>query len=148
MWYASITAPTSTTNRPDAAWLAAHEWRWDLARLDEIIAEAAGQDVPTLWMFGWAANLLRLADRFDAAFLLEIDQETMRTRMGGPRRGNDFGRVGDTLAAALASHTPFVAAWRRYGAVTIDATAGVDTVAQELLMAAGLAALRRPERGD
>ncbi len=141
---ARVTRP----EQPDAAWLAAHEWRWDPARLDEIIAEAAGQGVPTLWMCGRAANLLRLADRFDAAFLLEIDQETMRTGMGSPRRGNDFGRVGDTLAAALASHTPFVAVWRRYGAVRIDATAGVDTVAQELLMAAGLAALRRPERGD
>ncbi len=120
----------------------------DPARLDEIIAEAAGRDVPTVWICGRAGNALQLADRFDAVFLLEIDQQTMRTRMGSPRRGNDFGRVGDTLATALASHTQFVAAWRRYGAVTIDATGGVDTVAEELLMAAGLAALRRPERGD
>jgi hypothetical protein len=35
-----------------------------------------------------------------------------------------------------------VAAWRRYGAVTIDATRPVDTVAEELLIAAGLAVLR------
>jgi hypothetical protein len=47
------------------------------------------------------------------------------------------------VGAALAAHTQFVAAWRRYGAVTIDATGEVDSVAEELLMAAGLVALRR-----
>jgi len=126
----------------DVGWLAAHKWRWDLARLDEIIAEAARLDVPSLWVCGWAANALQLAGRFDAVFLLEIDHQTMRARIGDPRWGNDHGRVGDTLAAALASHTRFVAVWRRCGAVTIDGTRGVDTVAEELL----LAALRRSDR--
>jgi hypothetical protein len=83
------------------------------------------------------------AGRFDAVFLLEIDQQTMRTHIGDPRQGNDFGKAGDSLAVALASHTPIVAAWRRYGAMTIDATRAVDTVAEELLIAAGLAVLRR-----
>jgi hypothetical protein len=104
---------------------------------------AARLHAPTQWICGWAANALELAGRFDAVFLLEIDQQTMRTRIGDPRRGNDFGTAGDSLAVALAWHTPIVAAWRRHGAVTIDATRAVDTVAEELLIAAGLAVLRR-----
>lgn len=133
---------------PDAAWLSAHEWRWDPARLDQVIAEAARGSDDALWVFGHAANALQLADRFDVVFLLEIDQRTMVARMANPGRGNDFGRVGDSLSAALASYTDFVAGWRRHGAACVDATGEVDAVAQELLMAAAMAALRLDRRRD
>jgi hypothetical protein len=113
---------------PDADWLANHEWTWDPERFDEIIADARGEGVETLWLCGQAANALDLADRFDACFLLDIDQQTMRRRMTGSQRGNDFGRVGDTLAIALSSHTEFIAQWRRHGAATIDATQVLDRV--------------------
>jgi adenylate kinase family enzyme len=133
---------------PDAAWLSAHDWRWDPARLDSIITEAAREGADVLWLFGRAANALDVADRFDATFLLEIDQRTMIARMGNPARGNDFGRVGDSLSAAPASHTPFVAGWRRHGATIIDATGHLDAVAQELLLAAAAAALDLNPRRD
>jgi adenylate kinase family enzyme len=136
--------PVARPAAPDSAWLAAHRWTWDPTRLDEIIAEASAEGVETLWLCGQAANALDLAHRFDLCFLLEVDQRTMRERMTGPQRGNDFGRVGDTLQAVLASHTEFVAPWRRHGAVTIDATQDVDEVCEELLMAAALAALNLP----
>ncbi|MEJ3741820.1 hypothetical protein WEI85_00760 [Actinomycetes bacterium KLBMP 9797] len=134
--------------QPDTAWLAAHQWRWDADRLDQIIADAARDGDDALWVFGQAANALQLADRFDATFLLETDQRTMIARMGSPERGNDFGRVGDSLPAALASYTDFVAGWRQYGATTIDATGDVDTVAEQLLLAAAMAALRLNQRPD
>jgi thymidylate kinase len=133
---------------PDTAWLSAHEWRWDPARLDQIITAAARQGDDALWLFGHAANARDVADRFDATFLLEIDQQTMIARMGNPARGNDFGPVGDSLSAALASHTPFVAGWRRHGATIIDATGHLDTVAQELLLAAAAATLDLNPRHD
>src|SRR5436305_10851278 len=47
---------------PDGLWLAAHEWRWDPTRLDEIIAEATRLEVPSMWLCGWAANGVGLAD--------------------------------------------------------------------------------------
>jgi hypothetical protein len=87
---------------PDAAWLAVHDWRWNPARLDELIAEADQLGVASLWLCGQAANALDLADRFDAVLLLDLDQATMAGRMQRPERGNDFGRVGDSLDAALA----------------------------------------------
>jgi len=134
----------SRPEQPDTPWLAAHHWRWDPARLDEIIAQARADGVETLWLCGQAANAGELVDRFDAYFLLEIDQATMRQRMvHGAGRGNDFGRVGDSLSMALAGYQQFVASWRRLGAVTIDATQGVDGVCEDLLMAAAFAALRQ-----
>ena len=35
--------------------------------LDQIIAEAAALDVPSLWLCGWAANAVGLGDTFDVA---------------------------------------------------------------------------------
>jgi hypothetical protein len=76
-------------------------------------------------------------------FLLEIDEQTMIARMNDPQRGNDFGRVGETLRDAVDAARTFVAAWRQVGAVIIDATGDVRTVGEELLLAAAMVALRR-----
>jgi energy-coupling factor transporter ATP-binding protein EcfA2 len=119
---------------PDADWLAAHDWRWVPERLDAILADARRRRVNTLFLCGCAANGLDLADRFDAHILLDIDQKTMADRMADPARGNDYGRVGDSLTIAIAGHTAFLAAWRRYGAVTVDATQPVTTVGHEVLL--------------
>ncbi len=129
-------------SEPDAGWLSDHEWRWDPDRLDEIISRANAEAGDPLWLFGHATNAVDFVDRFDATLLLEIDQRTMIARMSDPRRGNDFGRVGDSLAAALASYTSFVATWRRNGATIVDASRDIDTVAEDLLMAAALSCLR------
>jgi len=128
---------------PDVAWLAAHEWRWDPRRLHEIMTDADLRGVDTFWLCGRAANALALVDRFDGVFLLELDEQTMIARMSSPQRGNDFGRVGDTLRDAVDANLGFVAAWRRVGAVTIDATGDVRAVGEELLLAAAVVALRR-----
>lgn len=65
----------------------------------------------------------------------------MITRLQHRAGGNDYGRAGDTLRAALAGHTGFLAAWRRHGAVTVDATEPLETVGQEVLLAAATASL-------
>jgi hypothetical protein len=126
---------------PDAAWLAVHRWVGDATRLDELVDETRRRPGTTAWLFGQAANAIELADRFDAVFLLDIDQRTLRWRLADGSRGNDFGWVGDPLHAALASHLEFGAAWRRRGAHTIDATQPLPWVVEDLLMAGARAAL-------
>ena len=96
----------------------------------------------SLWLCGQAANAIDLADRFDVVFLLDLDEQTTAGRMQRPERGNDFGRVGASLDAALSAHGPFMVAWRRTGALSIDATRDVATVAEDLLASAALAVLR------
>jgi len=141
-WYDTQRRRVTRPAHPDAAWLAAHQWWWDPGRLDEIIAEADQVGAASLWLCGQAGNALELAGRFDAVFLLEIDQRTMAARMQRAERGNDFGRVGDSLDAALAGYLPFVAGWRRFGALSVDATREVAAVAEDLLMTAAMAVLR------
>jgi broad-specificity NMP kinase len=140
-WYDGQGRRVTRPTHPDAAWLAGHLWRWDASRLDEIIVEAEQAGARSLWLCGQAANAVELAGRFDAVFLLDIDQQTMAARMQRPERGNDFGRVGDSLDAALAGYLPFVAGWRRFGARSVDATRDVATVAENLLLTAALAVL-------
>jgi broad-specificity NMP kinase len=131
---------------PDAAWLAGHEWRWDSDRLDAVIADARTAGVDVLFLCGLAANALQLADRFDACLLLEIDRTTMTQRLNKPSRGNVYGRTPASHDHALAAYDAYVAAWRRYGAVTIDATESLDTVAGDVLMTAASALYLRPPR--
>jgi hypothetical protein len=142
-WYDSQGLRVTRPAHPDAAWLSGHAWRWDPARLDEIIIEADLAGVATLWLCGQAANALELADRFDAVLLLEIDQGTMAGRMRRPERGNDFGRVGDSLDTAVAGFGSFIAAWRRVGALSVDATRDVVTVAEDVLLTGAMATLGR-----
>jgi thymidylate kinase len=116
---------------------------WSPQRLDEILTDAGRDGASTLWVCGHADNALQLADRFTAVFLLEVDRHTMAQRMLGSDSRNDNGRVGDTLADALAGYHAFVAAWRRIGALCVDATLDVASVAEELLLGAAQAMLRR-----
>jgi hypothetical protein len=143
---------------PSASWLAAHRWVWDIDRFDALIAaasrdaafretafreaasrEAASREAAsrnrdgdgTLYVCGNAAN--DDAVSFDAIVLLDIDEATMVSRLLDPLRGNDFGRCGDSLAF-LVEQLPL--ARSRYldrGAVLVDATAPLSTVADQVL---------------
>jgi hypothetical protein len=75
-----------------------------------------------------------------------------RTNGGGIRGGGWAAWGAATTSAASGTpcatrwtitHLPFVAGWRRFGAVTIDATRDVRAVGEELLLAAAMVALRR-----
>lgn len=128
----------------DTDWLAAHQWRWNPDRLDAIIADARARGVDVLFMCGNASNGVAVADRFDVCLLLEIDRATMAQRLRNPSRGNPYGKDAASLEHALAAYDEFVAAWRRYGAVTVDATPPVAAVAEDVLMTAASALLRPP----
>ena len=133
-WTDRLGRPVERPAHPDAAWLADHEWRWDADRLDAILTDAAAAGVSEAWICGRADNAHRFLDRFAAIFLLDLDPETATVRLSaGPGRGNDFGRVGDTLTAARAGHDDFVRQWLAYGAVPVDARKDVDTVVRDLL---------------
>ena len=131
---------------PDMAWLAVHRWTWDRDRLDHIIAEAARRRVDVLWLCGYAANALQVVERFDLTLLLDIDRDTMIRRLRGRPTGNDFGGTEETLSAASTYYREFIGAWRRHGAVRIDASQDLDRVVEDLLLAAMEAALDLPDR--
>jgi energy-coupling factor transporter ATP-binding protein EcfA2 len=127
---------------PTADWLANHQWRWDPDRLDAHIADAAGTDATALWIFGRADNALTMLDRFDAVFLLDIDPTTAAARICNPSRGNDYGRVGDSLTTATETIAEFRTLWLARGATPVDAQPPLDTVGHSLLTEAAMAVLR------
>lgn len=114
---------------PDFAWLSRHSWAWNPARLDELIAAAAGA---TLYVCGGAANELELAGRFTHVFLLEIDEPTMLARLDA-RPDNDWGRIGDTREYLRRFLPGYQARLRASGAIPIDARQPLDQVVDAIL---------------
>ncbi len=115
---------------PDFAWLAAHHWTWNPARLDELVL---GAGPATLFVCGNAANETDLADRFIQIFLLEIDEPTMLARLDAPGRDNDFGRIGDTREQLRHWLPGYQARMRAFGAIPVDARQSLDRVVDAIL---------------
>ena len=109
---------TETPAAPGLAWLARHDWAWDPARLDEVIA-AAGP--ATLFVCGGADNQPEVADRFAQVFLLEIDEPTMLARLDARRGHHDWGQVGDTRDFLRRKLPVLQASLRAAGATAVDA---------------------------
>ena len=125
-------------DQPSLDWLANCRWVWRRDRLDQIVAAAREHDPPSVWLCGWAANQVDFIDVFDAVFLLDIDEQTMLRRVGNESRGNDFGRVGDSLPGLIASRTTVQDVWRQRGAIPINATQPPDDVLADHLLAAAV----------
>ena len=134
-WVDAAGSPVARPDSPSVAWLAAHRWVWDLSRFrDSLASWSAAVGDGTLFVCGSAAND-DLVD-FDAIVLLDIDEPTMVARVLDPARGNDFGRCGDSLAALVAELPVVRDRYLRRGAVVVDATAPLSTVAESVLAAA------------
>lgn len=111
-------------------WLREHHWQWDMPRLESALPDIAHR---TTALAGTAFNMFSHLSRFNLIVLLQIDDDTMATRLVQPDRNNDFGKAGDTVA------------WSRYwrhrveieltnrGAHLIDARQPVDRVVENLI---------------
>lgn len=136
-WVDGAGRPVVRPDDPDLAWLATHQWVWDPARLDQVIASVRERGARVLFMCGDAANALELADRFDLTVLLRIDLPTMLARLDHPARGNDFGRVGHSRQYLIGMFEQWQRRLQRHADVVVDATADLDTVARQVAQAAG-----------
>jgi energy-coupling factor transporter ATP-binding protein EcfA2 len=135
-WVDDHGVPVERPGHPSVDWLAAHRWAWDPGRLDMLIDEARVSGATTFYVCGRADNDDQLSDRFELVVLLDIDEATMIRRVAQAARGNDFGRCGDSLQALISGFTATRARYLGRGAVIVDATADLDTVAASLLQAA------------
>ncbi len=134
-WIDDHGVPVERPHQPSVDWLAAHRWAWDPARLDALIDEARVRGATTLYVCGRADNDDQLSDRFDLIVLLDIDEATMIRRVTQAARGNDFGRCGDSLQALICGFASTRARYLGRGAVIVDATVDLDTVAASVLQA-------------
>jgi thymidylate kinase len=62
---------------------------------------------------------------------LVADVPTLKRRIAG--RANEFGKASEELAAILRWHADYEAAYRRFGAVIIDAARPLGEVVDEIL---------------
>jgi broad-specificity NMP kinase len=134
-WVNSADAIVERPPSPSVSWLGAHRWVWDIARFVDMVASLSPvvRD-GTLFVCGSAANDDLVS--FDAIVLLDIDEPTMVARVLDPARGNDFGRIGDSLEALVADLPAVRERYLRRGAVVVDATQPLSTVAAAVLASA------------
>ncbi|MEV4415515.1 hypothetical protein [Catellatospora sp. NPDC049609] len=130
---------------PDRAWLARHRWVWRADVLDRLIAGAAAGagEAAVLFLCGRADNAYALRDRFDAVVLLAVDGEVAAQRLDAPERGNPFGRMGDSRAAILDNLDADQRELRGWADAVVDARRPLADVAEEILAATAMLALRR-----
>ena len=118
------------TDPPDpvpAGWLDRYGWRISRAKVEALAARTAGE---IAFFCGCPENSDDVADLFDLAICLVIDEATLRHRLL-TRTTNSFGKHPEELAAALADN-----AYRHPGATIIDGTRPLPEVADAILTTA------------
>lgn len=113
---------------PDAAWVAAHEYRFDMAQVREL-ASAAGSE--PLFLLGSAYGddeVIALADR---SFYLHVDEPELRRRLARRTPGG-YGQAPHELESILAWHAEAADRYEALGALRIDAGRPVAEVAGDL----------------
>ncbi len=144
-WVDAAGEPVPWPQDPDRAWLARHRWVWHADVLDRLIfaSSAAAGEAAALFLCGRADNAYELRDRFDAVVALTITHEVAAQRLDEGARGNPFGRMGDSRAAILDALDADQHALTGWADAVVDARPPLPEVADELLTAAAMLALRR-----
>jgi len=104
-------------------------WKWDGRRLRAFAEQVRGE---TAFVCGGALNSEDFSALFRLRFVLIVDDETLRRRIL-TRRDNDFGKDPNELAEQLALNACALQDASAIGAVPIDATRPVETVADDIL---------------
>lgn len=140
--------PVTRPDQPGLGWLARHNWSWNREALTELIAQkrASGDDL--VWLAGVASNTAQLAHLFDLRILLHVTKPVMRQRLHDTARSNDFGRAG---ATGQLLEQRFDIDQQQLSAIcdtSVDATAPLQQVGHDLLIAAGFGILHRDAPSD
>lgn len=143
-WVDEHGTPVPWPTDPDRSWLARHRWVWHADVLDRLIAAAVAEagEAAALFLCGRADNAYELRDRFDAVVVLTIDRAVAARRLDAAERGNPFGRMGDSRAAILDGLDAYQRALTGWADAVVDGRPPVAEVADELLTAAAMLALR------
>jgi hypothetical protein len=112
------------------AWAAAHEWRLSGERIGQLSEEAASSG-GRLFLCGGANGDRTVWHLFDEVLALVADVPTLTQRIADCT--NEFGKAPDELAAILGWRASYEAAYRRFGAVIIDAEQPLDHVVDQVL---------------
>jgi thymidylate kinase len=131
-----LAEPAHESEADRVRWIHEHHI-WDV---DKVRAVVADQGHARSFFCGGARNVRHFIDLFDAVFVLELDPETLNRRLAG-RPEDEFGGRPDEQALIAQLHVT-----RQdipENAVSIDATAPIAQVVDEILAKCEVAAGRR-----
>lgn len=125
--------PVPFQAQADAAWWLTHSYVWELDRLTRYLDALEPTDQP-IFLCGNAANIRKAWDMFKGAYYLDIPKDVMLVRIAGANRANSFGQRVEEQDQLVRWVDDFKAEMLEAGAVTIDATAPLKTVAADILV--------------
>lgn len=103
---------------------------WDVGKVKSLMAD---QNHPVTFFCGGSRNFRQFIDLFEGIFELDIDAETLKSRLAG--RPDEFGSKPDELELIIRLHATKEDTPR--GAIVIDATAPLASLVDDILSRCG-----------
>ena len=122
------------TNRLPQEWYEQHDWVLSATKVSKLAEQATNK---TIFLCGTVGNKREILDLFSQIILLNIDEETLKTRLAHRNGGNEFGKQQHELVRILDWHKTVEKDYRELGAVIIDATRPIETVVENIIEIAG-----------
>jgi hypothetical protein len=113
-------------------WYKTHDWVLSVKRIG-VLSRAAARLGRPVFLCGVADRDDAVWHLFEKVLALVADLTTLEQRIAV--RANDFGKVPEEFAIIAQWHADYEAAYRRFGAMIIDATLPLTDVVDELLAA-------------
>jgi hypothetical protein len=105
------------------------------SRRVSVLSRAAARCGRPVFLCGSALGEGDVWHLFDRVVALVADVPTIERRLAA--RAGDYGKAPEELAMIIGWHDGFAESYRRFGAVIVDATRPLRSVADEVLAAAG-----------
>lgn len=115
--------------RRSAEWFDQHEWRILRAAVEDLKKSSEGK---TVYLCGTATTENLVWDIFDKVYYLNIDEETLKTRIAN-RKDNDFGKTGAELQLILDRYHLAQQQLGNLSVTIVDATQSIEEVLQAIL---------------
>ena len=103
-------------------------WIWDKKKVDEVLNNKTN----IIFICGGAMNQNEFMHYFAKAFTLQVDDETLKSRLLS-RTNNDFGKHSEDLVRQLEWNKGVVAYAKQRGTILIDATKSTTDIVDEIL---------------
>jgi adenylate kinase family enzyme len=135
-WVNDAGIPVDQPAHADDQWRLAHRWVWSRSRIEQSIAQAAGE-ADSMFFCGIALNQTEMLDLFEQVFLLAIDEDTQLARLAlavSPDRTDAIKK--QIIEGRLVFQSQMLA----HGATRLDATAPPHLIVDALLSHLGLPA--------
>jgi hypothetical protein len=131
-WANDAGMPVDQPADADDRWRLAHRWVWCRARIEQSIAQLAGEAGSTFFC-GIAQNQTEMLDLFEQVFLLAIDEDTQLARLALPSQTASPDRTAAIKKQITDGRLAFQSQMLALGAIPLDATPPPHLIADTLL---------------